>query len=354
MFPDRRVVVPVKRGVLVVNLGTPASSSAADVGVYLNEFLADSRVVDLPRWLWLPLLRLVIVPLRKSRSAEAYAKIWMEQGSPLLVNSEHIASALQTALGDEATVGVAMRYGEPSIERQLAELRAAGVTDLTVLPLYPQYSGTTTASVFDGVREGLASLAWQPQLHSVVEYYDDPEWVAAVADSIRAFQANRGQPDLLLFSLHGIPQRYVAAGDPYADQCRAGVALVAKSLGLAETDYQLTFQSRVGREPWLQPYTDKVLEELAKKGVKRVQVVCPGFAADCLETLEEIAMQNEELFVESGGEHLDYIPALNDSPAHVEMLANQVRTAWSKPESGCLSCQCTRSRRCRFPGRQSS
>ena len=315
------------KGVLLVNLGTPASPSTRDVANYLGEFLADPRVVDLPRWIWLPLLKLVIVPLRKSRSAGAYRKIWTAEGSPLLVNSLAIARALEAELGSGYAVRLATRYGEPSIHAELSALKALGVSELTVLPLYPQYSYTTTASVFDAVQAAMKELAWQPVLHELQDYHDDQRWVGAVADSIRKYQAHNGKPDRLLFSLHGIPQRYVEAGDPYLAQCQVGIVQIAGALGLAADDYMLTFQSRVGREPWLQPYTNGVLRDLGASGVKRVQVVCPGFAADCLETLEEIAMQNKGVFLRSGGEALDYIPALNDSSLHIQALAGLVRPA---------------------------
>jgi ferrochelatase len=315
------------KGVLLVNLGTPAAPSPAAVAAYLNEFLSDPRVVDLPRWLWLPLLRLVIVPLRRRRSAEAYAKIWLPQGSPLLVRSGKLADRLRRELEGEAEVALAMRYGKPSVVEGLSELREKGVDRLTVLPLYPQYSATTTESVFDAVAAGLRELEWFPGVDSVQKYHDEPGWVAAVADSIRNFQARAGRPDKLVFSLHGIPQRYADAGDPYPAQCRRSAVDITAELRYPEGDWLLAYQSRVGREPWLQPYTDDTLAALAKSGARHVQVVCPGFAVDCLETLEEIAMQNRELFIEAGGEKLEYIPALNDSQAHVALLADLVRKA---------------------------
>ena len=312
------------KGVLLVNLGTPASPRPRDVGAYLREFLSDPRVVDVPRWFWLPLLYGLIVPLRSRRSAHAYAQIWTDEGSPLLVISRAIAAALDARLGGDFAVALAMRYGRPAVREVLAELRDRGVTDLCVLPLYPQYSHTTTGSVMDAVEAGLAELAWSPILRTVRDYHCDPGWVAAVADSIRTFGDEHGPAEQLVFSLHGIPQRYVRAGDPYADQCRASVAAIASELGLPEDGWKLTFQSRVGREPWLQPYTDKSLAGMARAGIRHVRVVCPGFAADCLETLEEIAMQNRELFLAEGGERLDYVPALNDSARHIDVLAGVV------------------------------
>jgi ferrochelatase len=314
------------KGVLLVNLGTPDSPSPSDVAKYLAEFLSDPRVVDLPRWLWLPLLKLVIIRLRRNRSAEAYRKIWTDEGSPLLVESEKLANKLSTSLEGEAVVRLAMCYGKPDIRSGLMGLKDQGVEQLVVLPLYPQYSGTTTEAVFDSVTDSLRELDWFPELKSIQKYHDAPGWISAVADSIRQFQRHSGQPEKLVFSLHGIPQRYVANGDPYAAQCEQSVRDIVGDLGLEDEQWILSFQSRVGREPWLQPYTDFVLRDLAQAGVKKVQVICPGFAVDCLETLEEIAMQNAELFQEHGGESLEYIPALNDSDAQVSLMDGLVRT----------------------------
>ncbi|NND43866.1 MAG: ferrochelatase [Xanthomonadales bacterium] len=314
-------------GVLMVNLGTPEAPTPKAVGRYLNEFLSDPLVVDLPAWLWRPLLRLVIVPLRRRRSAEAYRKVWTEEGSPLLVLSRRLAERVQQALGAQFQVELAMRYGAPSIRSGLEKLRQAGVERLVVLPLYPQYSRTTTQTVIDGVSEALRDMQWFPAISTVQRYHDHPDWIEAVADSVRRFRQEHGAADKLLFSLHGIPQRYARAGDPYPLECQQSVAAIVQVLGLEPRHWLLAFQSRVGREPWLQPYTDFVLKEWAESGVRTVQVACPGFAVDCLETLEEIAMQNEELFREHGGERLEYIPALNDSPAQVAMMATLVRDA---------------------------
>lgn len=311
-----------KRGILLANLGTPAAPERGPVARFLREFLSDPRVVDLPRWLWLPLLNLVILPFRSGRSAAAYRKIWWPEGSPLLVLTERLARSLSEAVPYPVEVG--MRYGEPSIRGGLEKLRSAGVEDVTVLPLYPQFSHTTTTSVYDAVDAALESMEWKPAQRRVDDYHVDPNWVSAIADSVRRFRTEKGGAEKLLFSLHGVPVRYVEQGDPYRDQCEAGVRAVVRALGLADDEWLLTYQSRVGREPWLQPYTDETLEKLANSGVKTVQVACPGFAVDCLETLEEIAMQNAELFEEAGGEKLEYIPALNDGAAHVEVLKNLV------------------------------
>jgi ferrochelatase len=323
----------VSAGVLIANLGTPDAPERKPVARFLREFLSDPRVVDLPRFLWLPLLNLVIIPLRAGRSAAAYREIWWPEGSPLLVLTERLAERLRALAGERWPIEIGMRYREPSIRRGLEVLREEGVSDLVVLPLYPQYSGTTTASIYDGVESALRDLNWQPRLYRIEKYYDHPAWIEAIAGSIRAYRSEHGAAEKLIFSLHGIPQRYVRQGDPYQQQCEDSVKAVVRALGLADNEWLLTYQSRVGREPWLQPYTDITLEELAKSGVRHVQVLCPGFAVDCLETLEEIAMQNRELFEEAGGEKLEYIPALNDSEAHARLLEQLAEEALSRQEA---------------------
>lgn len=309
-----------RKGVLLVNLGTPAAPERGPVARFLREFLSDPRVVDLPRLLWLPLLYGVIVPLRAGRSAAAYREIWMPEGSPLLVYTQRLAARLSELLAGEAAVAVGMRYGEPSIRNELERMRTSGVQDLVIIPLYPQFSYTTTASIYDAVDRALADSGWAPRVHRVQQYFDHPRWVEAVADSIRAFREAQGAPEKLVFSLHGIPQRYVKQGDPYQDQCEKSAQAVAESLGLDPAEWLLTYQSRVGREPWLQPYTDETMKKLGSSGVRHVQVVCPGFAVDCLETLEEIAMQNRAFFTDAGGGSFHYIPALNDSESHARVM----------------------------------
>ncbi|MGD8927511.1 MAG: ferrochelatase [Lysobacterales bacterium] len=316
-------------GVLLANLGTPDAPERRPVAKFLREFLSDRRVVDLPRIFWLPLLYLVIIPFRSGRSAAAYRKIWWPEGSPLLVLTERLADRLRGVLSGAMPVEVGMRYRGPSIADGLSRLKEAVTDSVVVLPMYPQYSDTTTASIYDAVDAALGQMGWQPRVHRIDDYHDHPAWVEAVANSIRTFQQEHGAADKLLFSLHGIPQRYVRQGDPYQAQCEASVRAIAAALGLDEGRWLLTYQSRVGREPWLQPYTDLTLEALARDGVKSVQVVCPGFAVDCLETLEEIAMQNRELFEAAGGEKLEYIPALNDSEAQVELYRRLVEEAAS-------------------------
>ena len=324
-----------RTAVLLVNLGTPDAPTASAVRRYLAEFLHDYRVVSLSRWLWCPILHGVILPLRGPRVAKKYADVWLPGGSPLAVHTAELAAAIQTRLPDQRVVH-AMRYGNPSMDSTVATLRAEGVTEVVVLPLYPQYSTTTTASVADKV-ESLEDSMRDDSMRNdsmregefdfrfIDDYHLDPAWVAAVADSIRAHWAAHGRGERLLFSFHGIPQRLVDAGDPYQRQVWASVDAIVAALGIAPDDARLTFQSRFGREPWLQPYTDKTLQTLAAQGVKRIDVVCPGFAVDCLETLEEITMENAALFREAGGEALRYIPCLNASPAHADALAALAR-----------------------------
>ena len=308
------------RGVCVVNLGTPGSPTRRPVARFLREFLSDPRVIDLPRYLWLPLLNLVIIPFRAGRSAAAYRKIWLPEGSPLLVLTQGLVDRLTPMLDGIAMVVMGMRYGDPSIRNGLEHLRGSGVEEVVILPLYPQYSHTTTASIYDAVEQELADLNWQPRLHRVDQYYEHPLWIEAVASSIREFRDANGAAEKLIFSLHGIPERYVTQGDPYRDQCEKSVQAIVAALGLGDDEWLLTYQSRVGREPWLQPYTDKTLIEMGSSGTRHVQVVCPGFAVDCLETLEEIEMQNREFFEQAGGDKLEYIPALNDSDAHARVM----------------------------------
>jgi len=310
-----------ENGVLLVNLGTPDVPEKGSVGRFLAEFLSDPRVVDLPRWFWIPLLRLVIIPLRRGRTTAAYKKIWMDSGSPLLVYSKALRAGLQSMLGDQVSVRLAMRYGKPDIRSELVSLREQGIKKLVVLPLYPQYSVTTTESVFDAVNVNLADLDWEPELQLVSNYHDNPGWVHSIASSIRNFQSQHGKAEKLLFSLHGIPKQLVDAGDPYEQQCRESVAAVTDVLKQDE-ECLLTFQSRVGREPWLQPYTDEVIKHLAESGTRHIQVISPGFSVDCLETLEEIAIRYQDLFISAGGERFEYIPALNDSGAHISVLTS--------------------------------
>ncbi|MBS0200061.1 MAG: ferrochelatase [Proteobacteria bacterium] len=307
------------RALVLVNLGTPSAPTAAAVRRYLGEFLMDPRVVQIPRALWWPLLNWVILPRRSPVVARKYASIWMDEGSPLAAYTQRLTDGVQAAL-PEWRVTSAMRYGEPALAKTIDALIADGVREIVVLPLYPQYSTTTTASVEDVV---VKSRAKHPQamFKTVHDYHVDPHWVEAMAASIREHWARNGRTGKLLFSFHGIPERLVQGGDPYAAQCEAGTAAIAAALGIARDDILLTYQSRFGRERWLQPYTLPTLQQLARDGVHDIDVVCPGFAVDCLETLEEIAMLNAEAFVAAGGRALHYIPCLNDGAAHVQALA---------------------------------
>ena len=313
-----------KLGILLVNLGSPDAPKASALRRYLGEFLWDPRVVEAPRWLWWLALHGIILRLRPRRSAKAYRKVWTDQGSPLVATSRlqalAIEKALQSKFRGNVVVDLAMRYGNPSIESALNGLRKAGARRLLVLPLYPQYSATTTASVFDAVTQVLQSWRWLPDLRFVNHYHDHPKYIAALADSIQQHWADKGRAQKLLFSFHGIPQRYFDNGDPYFCQCQKTARLVAEQLQLNDVQWRVVFQSRFGREPWLQPYCDKTLEQLPADGVKSVDIICPGFSADCLETLEEIDMENREVFLSNGGEKYHYIPALNTSEHHIDAL----------------------------------
>ena len=311
------------RGVLLVNLGTPDAPTAGAIRRYLREFLSDRRVVELPRVLWLPVLYGFILPFRPAALAKKYRLIWTAEGSPLLAISRRQAQRLRDALPGWQ-VALAMRYGSRSIAEALRGLEERGVTRLVVLPLYPQYSGTTTASVLDAVAAELGRRDAPPELHTINQYYDHPAYIAALADSVRTHWRERGRGDYLLISFHSIPQRYVDNGDPYFEQCRQTAAGLAQALQLDPANWSVSFQSRLGRAPWLQPYTDLEVPRLAKAGVKTLDIICPGFSADCLETLEEVAIRYAQDFERAGGKKLRYIPALNDSPAHVDALAQIV------------------------------
>jgi ferrochelatase len=301
---------------LLVNLGTPTAPTAPAVRRYLAEFLHDHRVVQLTRWLWCPLLHFVILPLRSPKVALKYASVWLPGGSPLAVHTAALADVVQACLPDRRVVH-AMRYGEPSIAAALDALRAEGVRKVRVLPLYPQYSTTTTASVADAIARHGEGL----QIEMLRDYHRDPAWASALARSIRAHWDAHGRGERLLLSFHGIPQRLVDGGDPYAAQCEASTVAIAEALGIPRSEILLTFQSRFGRERWLQPYTQQTLEALGAEGVRTIDVVCPGFAVDCLETLEEIAVENAHAFKAAGGEALRYIACLNAGAAHADALA---------------------------------
>ena len=314
-------------GVLLVNLGTPDDPSTRSVRRYLAEFLSDPRVIEAPRLLWWLVLHGIILRTRPRRSAHAYQKIWTPGGSPLLVASRELANALGARLalqfGDRVVVDLAMTYGQPSMRQALEGFRRRNVQRLLVLPLYPQYSSTTTGAIFERVTQELSSWRWMPELRFVNQYWERDAYQAAIADSIAAHWRAAGRKHLL-FSFHSIPKRYFAAGDPYHCFCQGTAHAVAQRLGLAEAEWSIGFQSRFGREEWLKPYVDGLLHGYAHSGPKQVTVVCPGFATDCLETLEEIGMQNREMFLAHGGEAFDYVPCLNASEAHVAVLEDTV------------------------------
>ncbi|WP_299073633.1 ferrochelatase [uncultured Paraglaciecola sp.] len=319
-----------KVGVLVTNLGTPDAPKKAELKRYLKEFLSDPRVVEIPKLLWWFVLNLVILNIRPRRSAKSYAKVWTERGSPLMFHTQDQTEALRTKLqqqyGNDVIVEFAMRYGSPSVDSVVDNMLTQGVRKLLVLPLYPQYSASTTASTFDAVAQSLGKQRWIPELRFVTHYHDNPDYIQALADKIRNHWQQHGRADKLIFSYHGIPKRYLLNGDPYHCECYKTSRLIAQALGLNEEQHFTCFQSRFGREEWLKPYTDESLKEFATQGVKSVQVVCPGFSADCLETIEEIAEENRDYFLEAGGERYEYIAALNADAAHIQALTTLVES----------------------------
>ncbi len=310
--------------VLFCNLGTPDAPTAPALRRYLAEFLSDHRVVEIPRLVWLAILHGIILRIRPKKSAAKYASIWTPEGSPLKVWTQKQATLLGIelqALGHQVQVRYAMTYGNPSIAAQLEVLKADGVTRVLILPAYPQYSATTTASVFDAVYRWAAKTRRLPEFRFVNHYHDDPGYIAALAASVQAHWQANGQADKLVMSFHGVPERTLLLGDPYHCECYKTARLLAEELGLSKDRYQLTFQSRFGKAKWLEPYTEPTLIKLAQEGTKSVDVVCPGFTGDCLETLEEINMEAREAFLHAGGEKFSYIPCLNDSPAWITALA---------------------------------
>jgi ferrochelatase len=314
---------PESIGVLVVNLGTPEAPTTGAVRRFLREFLSDPRVIEYPRLIWWLILNLVILLIRPSRSAAAYRKIWTEQGSPLMVHSQAIVDKLRDRLATSTVpthVELAMTYGEPSIGAAIDKLVASGARRILTVPLYPQYSGTTTAAVFDGVVRALQEHRWIPESRFINDYHDAPAYISALATSIREYWSSNGRGDKLLMSFHGVPKSTLENGDPYHCQCQKTGRMLAEELGLAEHEWALSFQSRVGREDWLAPYTDETVRKFGEQSLTRIDVICPGFSADCLETLEEIAMQNAEFFIAAGGESLHYIPALNARDDHIAFL----------------------------------
>ncbi|MES9868799.1 MAG: ferrochelatase [Sedimenticola sp.] len=326
--PAPRSDQPECTGVLLTNLGTPDAPTTADVRRYLKEFLSDPRVVETPRLIWWLILNGIILRTRPAKSAEAYRQVWTEKGSPLLDISQRQATALQERLQQRSEqpikVALAMRYGNPSIAEGLESLRKANARRIIVLPLYPQYSATTTASTLDAVSDVLKTWRWLPELRFISHYQDHPGYIGALAESVREYWQQHGEPDRLLISFHGIPQDYADAGDPYPEECSTTAQLLADNLGLEAERWSMTFQSRLGRKEWLKPYTDKTLKQWGSEGTGKVHVICPGFSADCLETIEEIGQENRDYFVQAGGGEYRYIPALNDRKDHIEALTDLV------------------------------
>ncbi len=315
-------------GILLASLGTPDAPSPAALRRYLREFLGDPRVVEVPRALWWLILNLVILPVRPRRSARLYRSVWTNEGSPLLATTRRQAIALAERLnlrnGANVVVEPAMRYGQPSISSGLRRLADHGCGRVLVLPAYPQYAAATTGSTFDAVARELSQWRNLPELRMVRSYHDHPGYIAALVATVREAWAEGSRPTKLILSFHGIPQRYADAGDPYPIECLRTARLLTEGLGLPRRDWTLTFQSRFGRERWLTPYNDRTLETLGRKGFDGIDVVCPGFSADCLETLEEIAVTNREIFERAGGTGYRYIPALNARPDHIAALADVV------------------------------
>ncbi len=313
-------------GILLINLGTPEAPTAKALRPYLREFLWDRRVVEIPRAVWWPILNGIILNTRPARSAEKYAAIWRPEGSPLRHFTERQATLLRDELArrlpQPPEVAYAMRYGRPAVADAIQELRARNVDRILVLPLYPQYAASSSGSALDAVWRLLLRLRNMPEVRTLRHFHDHPGYIAALRQSVEAYWAEHGRPDVLVMSFHGVPRRSLDLGDPYHCECHKTGRLLAEALGLDAARYRITFQSRFGRAEWLQPYTDKTLEELGRTGTRRVDVICPGFVADCLETLEEIAMEGKATFLNAGGGEFRYLPALNDRPTWIAALAD--------------------------------
>ncbi|MDF3035750.1 MAG: ferrochelatase [Paucimonas sp.] len=322
--PARHHGAELQTAVVLVNLGTPEEPTAAGLRPYLREFLSDPRVVEIPRAIWWFILNGIIVPLRSRKSAEKYVSIWTGDGSPLKVHTDKQAALLRGYLGErghKVKVVSAMRYGQPSISAVLDRLKQEGCDRILILPAYPQYSGTTTASIYDAVFSHYARIRNVPELRFVKHYHDHENYIAALKKSVLDYWQSYGRGDKLVMSFHGVPKRTLLLGDPYYCECQKTARLLAAQLGLQENDYLVTFQSRFGKAEWLQPYTEPSVIELAKKGIRRIDVICPGFISDCLETLEEIGMEVKQAFSKAGGKEYHYISCLNESPAWIDALA---------------------------------
>jgi ferrochelatase len=321
---------PRRTGILLVNLGTPEAPTAAALRPYLKQFLWDPRVVEIPRPVWWLILHLFVLTLRPAKSAAKYAKIWMTEGSPLKVHTERQAKLLKGSLGEAGSADVAvawaMRYGQPSIANALDQFKRDGVERVLVVPLYPQYAASSTASVMDDVADWIKRSRNPLEIRFIKHFHDHPGYIAALAASVRDYWAANGRPDKLVMSFHGVPRRSLDLGDPYHCECQKTGRLLAEALGLSSSEYQVTFQSRFGKAEWLQPYTQPTLEKLGAGGTARVDVICPGFVADCLETLEEIAMECKEAFLLSGGKQFHYIPCVNERPDWIAGFRDLVST----------------------------
>ncbi len=315
-----------KLGVLLANLGTPDEPTPKAVKRFLSQFLHDHRVVDLTRWIWCPLLHGVILPLRSPRVAKLYQSVWMDEGSPLLVYSKRQQEKLQQRLDYPVELG--MTYGNPSLLSGVQALRDQGVEKIIVLPLYPQYSATTTAAVFDGLAKAIKTQRVIPEIDFITDYHDHQLYIRALADKVRSSWSEKGQGDVLICSYHGIPKRYADNGDIYPQHCQQTTHLLAQELGLSDQQVMMTYQSQFGKEEWLQPYTDKTMQALPSQGMKKIDILCPAFSVDCLETLEEISEENKHLFLEAGGEAFNYIACLNDSDLHIEMMVDLIQARY--------------------------
>lgn len=314
-------------GVLVTNLGTPDAPTTPALRRYLSEFLSDPRIVEIPRLLWLLILHGIILRIRPKKSAALYAGIWTEEGSPLLAISRRQAAAIAERLGDKVQVELGMRYGNPSIASALRQFQARGVRKIVVLPLYPQYAAATVGSTFDAVSRELQHWRWVPELHFISGYCEHPGYTEALANSLREHRAQHGSPQKWVFSYHGTPRFSLEKGDPYYCFCMKTTRLAAEKAGLNADDCITTFQSRFGKAEWLKPYTDETLKKLAGEGTRHIAILSPAFSADCLETLEELQVENREVFMQAGGETYHYIPALNDRVEHIDMLVEVLREA---------------------------
>ena len=317
-----------KIGVLITNLGTPDAPNKKELKVYLNQFLSDPRVIELPKILWQILLKLVILQIRPSKSAEAYKQIWTDKGSPLLDIANRQLDKIQSSFSsknENIVFEVGMRYGNPSIPDALIKLQKKQVRRLLVLPMYPQYCAATTGSTFDEVTNVLQKWRWIPEMRFINQYFEEKNYIEALSNSIKSFWKKTSKPQKIIFSYHGIPKRYLTNGDPYHCFCLKTTRLVKEYMGLSDDEIMTTFQSRFGREEWLKPYTSETLKELPKQGIKNIHIISPGFSSDCLETLEELEEENKEYFMESGGENYHYIPCLNDHDDHIDVFVNLIK-----------------------------